>query len=243
MDRATGIFVEGMGAAAATSGVLTQLQGRIFALLYLHQRLATVVSAVGWIVLVGEGRSGMAAFTSSPSRWASLAPSSRSRDDDPPGTRQPDLRWRLCLLPAMGGAPAPLEGAGCSRWSPTSRSTSSGAFPPYRAGTARGASISSTRRRVPRRGRCLRGAPPAPWRLPVEPPLRPARGTDGGRACLRLGRVSLRCARPCSGGWPRSRGRRNPHAAQHPHAGVRLRAPPRTGPTTAEIDSPSSWGG
>jgi len=37
MDRATGIFVEGMGAAAATSGVLTQLQGRIFALLYLHQ--------------------------------------------------------------------------------------------------------------------------------------------------------------------------------------------------------------
>src|SRR5262249_43394431 len=27
-----------MGAAAATSGVLTQLQGRIFALLYLHQR-------------------------------------------------------------------------------------------------------------------------------------------------------------------------------------------------------------
>src|SRR5439155_25269141 len=99
------------------------------------------------------------------------------------------------------------------------------------------------RRRVPRRGRCPRGAPPAPWRLPVEPPLRPARGTDGGRACLRLGRVSLRSARPCSGGWPRSRGRRNPHAARHPHAGVRLRAPPRTGPTTAEIDSPSSWGG
>ena len=38
MDRPTGIFVDGMGAAAATSGVLTQLQGRIFALLYLHQR-------------------------------------------------------------------------------------------------------------------------------------------------------------------------------------------------------------
>jgi DNA-binding transcriptional regulator GbsR (MarR family) len=35
VDRVTGIFVEGMGAAAATSGVLTQLQGRIFALLYL----------------------------------------------------------------------------------------------------------------------------------------------------------------------------------------------------------------
>src|SRR6266404_1234715 len=38
MDRATGIFVEGIAAAAATSGVLTQLQGRIFALLYLRVR-------------------------------------------------------------------------------------------------------------------------------------------------------------------------------------------------------------
>ena len=38
MDRTTGIFVDGMGAAAATSGVLTQLQGRIFALLYLNDR-------------------------------------------------------------------------------------------------------------------------------------------------------------------------------------------------------------
>jgi len=37
MDRATAIFVEGMGAAAATSGVLTQLQGRIFGLLYLQR--------------------------------------------------------------------------------------------------------------------------------------------------------------------------------------------------------------
>ena len=36
MDRATAIFVDGMGAAAATSGILSQLQGRIFALLYLH---------------------------------------------------------------------------------------------------------------------------------------------------------------------------------------------------------------
>src|SRR3989441_10211224 len=36
MDRATGIFVDGIGAAAATSGVLSQLQGRIFALLYLR---------------------------------------------------------------------------------------------------------------------------------------------------------------------------------------------------------------
>ncbi len=36
MDRMTGIFVDGIGAASATSGVLTQLQGRIFALLYLQ---------------------------------------------------------------------------------------------------------------------------------------------------------------------------------------------------------------
>jgi DNA-binding transcriptional regulator GbsR (MarR family) len=36
MDRVTAIFVDGMGAASATSGVLTQLQGRIFALLYLQ---------------------------------------------------------------------------------------------------------------------------------------------------------------------------------------------------------------
>ena len=38
MDRPTAIFVDGMGAAAATSGILTQLQGRIFALLYLRER-------------------------------------------------------------------------------------------------------------------------------------------------------------------------------------------------------------
>jgi len=36
MDRVTAIFVDGIGAAAATSGIVTQLQGRIFALLYLH---------------------------------------------------------------------------------------------------------------------------------------------------------------------------------------------------------------
>src|SRR5262250_1147942 len=35
MERVTAIFVDGIGAAAATSGVLSQLQGRIFALLYL----------------------------------------------------------------------------------------------------------------------------------------------------------------------------------------------------------------
>jgi DNA-binding transcriptional regulator GbsR (MarR family) len=36
MDRETAVFVDGIGAAAATSGVLTQLQGRIFGLLYLQ---------------------------------------------------------------------------------------------------------------------------------------------------------------------------------------------------------------
>ena len=36
MDRTTANFVDGIGAAAATSGVLTQQQGRIFALLYLQ---------------------------------------------------------------------------------------------------------------------------------------------------------------------------------------------------------------
>jgi DNA-binding transcriptional regulator GbsR (MarR family) len=35
MDGLTAVFVEGMGAAAATSRILTQLQGRIFGLLYL----------------------------------------------------------------------------------------------------------------------------------------------------------------------------------------------------------------
>jgi DNA-binding transcriptional regulator GbsR (MarR family) len=38
MDRATAIFVDGIGAASATSGILTQLQGRIFALLYVEGR-------------------------------------------------------------------------------------------------------------------------------------------------------------------------------------------------------------
>jgi DNA-binding transcriptional regulator GbsR (MarR family) len=37
MDRVSRIFVDGMGAAAATSGVLTELQGRIFAHLYLEE--------------------------------------------------------------------------------------------------------------------------------------------------------------------------------------------------------------
>ena len=38
MDRPTALFVDGIGAAAATSGVLNQLQGRIFALLYMEGR-------------------------------------------------------------------------------------------------------------------------------------------------------------------------------------------------------------
>ena len=38
MDELTAIFVEGMGAAAATSGVLTKLEGRLFGLLYMHMR-------------------------------------------------------------------------------------------------------------------------------------------------------------------------------------------------------------
>ena len=50
MDRATGIFVDGMGAAAATSGILSQLQGRIFAFLYLQPRptaLEEIASELG----------------------------------------------------------------------------------------------------------------------------------------------------------------------------------------------------
>jgi DNA-binding transcriptional regulator GbsR (MarR family) len=36
MDRATSVLVDGLGAASATSGILNQLQGSIFALLYLE---------------------------------------------------------------------------------------------------------------------------------------------------------------------------------------------------------------
>ena len=42
MDRARGIFVDGIGAASATTGVLNQLQGRIFALLYLESHALTL---------------------------------------------------------------------------------------------------------------------------------------------------------------------------------------------------------
>src|SRR5437764_4015466 len=36
LDQARATFIEGMGAASATSGVLSQLQGRIFAVLFLE---------------------------------------------------------------------------------------------------------------------------------------------------------------------------------------------------------------
>jgi len=38
LERARAVFVDGMGAASATSGVLSQLQGRIFAVLYLQDK-------------------------------------------------------------------------------------------------------------------------------------------------------------------------------------------------------------
>lgn len=38
MDRMRAIFVDGVGAGAAPSGILSQLQGRIFALLYLQPK-------------------------------------------------------------------------------------------------------------------------------------------------------------------------------------------------------------
>jgi DNA-binding transcriptional regulator GbsR (MarR family) len=38
MDRMTAIFVDGVGAGAAPSGILTQLQGRIWGLLYLQPK-------------------------------------------------------------------------------------------------------------------------------------------------------------------------------------------------------------
>lgn len=50
MDRSCGIFVDGVGTAAATSGVLSQLQGRIFALLYLRPEplaLEDIAAALG----------------------------------------------------------------------------------------------------------------------------------------------------------------------------------------------------
>jgi DNA-binding transcriptional regulator GbsR (MarR family) len=42
LDRARAVFVDGMGNASATSGVLSQLQGRIFAFLYLQDHPASL---------------------------------------------------------------------------------------------------------------------------------------------------------------------------------------------------------
>ena len=42
MDRARAIFIDGIGAASATTGVLNQLQGRIFGLLYLQPDAMTL---------------------------------------------------------------------------------------------------------------------------------------------------------------------------------------------------------
>lgn len=50
MDRRVGVFVEGMGASSASSGVLNALQGRIFALLYLGREplsLEDIASELG----------------------------------------------------------------------------------------------------------------------------------------------------------------------------------------------------
>ena len=50
MARATDLFADGIGAAAATSGVLSPLQGRIFGVLYLADRamsLDEIATAVG----------------------------------------------------------------------------------------------------------------------------------------------------------------------------------------------------
>ncbi len=41
-DEARATFIDGMGTASATSGVLSQLQGRIFAFLYLQDRPASL---------------------------------------------------------------------------------------------------------------------------------------------------------------------------------------------------------
>ena len=48
-DRATTALVDGLGAAASTSGIITQLQGRIFAFLYLQERPASLDDINGTI--------------------------------------------------------------------------------------------------------------------------------------------------------------------------------------------------
>src|ERR671930_148748 len=51
LDQAKAIFIEGMGAASATSGVLSQLQGRIFAVLFLEDHPLTLDDIAGALQL------------------------------------------------------------------------------------------------------------------------------------------------------------------------------------------------
>src|SRR5262247_62923 len=46
-DRVRDTFIDGLGAAAANSGVLSQLQGRIFALLYLEEQPVALEAIAG----------------------------------------------------------------------------------------------------------------------------------------------------------------------------------------------------
>lgn len=50
-DEARAVFIEGMGAASATSGVLSQLQGRIFAVLYLEDHPLSLDDIAGALQL------------------------------------------------------------------------------------------------------------------------------------------------------------------------------------------------
>src|SRR6266496_2458557 len=51
VDQARAVFIEGMGAASATSGVLSQLQGRIFAVLFLRDHPLSLDDIAGALQL------------------------------------------------------------------------------------------------------------------------------------------------------------------------------------------------
>ncbi len=51
VDQARAVFIEGMGAASATSGVLSQLQGRIFAVLFLQDHPLSLDDIAGALQL------------------------------------------------------------------------------------------------------------------------------------------------------------------------------------------------